>query len=68
MAIMKDRYFGFRGGWLTFWLTVACGTDMSEFRSTRRYHNDIGADIYVPAQLSLVTIKVHATISRQRYN
>jgi hypothetical protein len=31
MAFMKDRYFGARGGWLTFWLTVACGTDMSEF-------------------------------------
>jgi len=31
MAIMKDRYFGVRGGWLTFWLTVACGTDMTLF-------------------------------------
>ncbi|KAF1827897.1 general substrate transporter [Dissoconium aciculare CBS 342.82] len=31
MAFMKDRYFGARGGWLTFWLTVACGTDMTLF-------------------------------------
>jgi len=31
MAIMKDRYFGVRGGMLTFWLTVACGTDMTLF-------------------------------------
>ncbi|KAF2212248.1 hypothetical protein CERZMDRAFT_97527 [Cercospora zeae-maydis SCOH1-5] len=28
---MKDRYFGLRGGWLTFWVTVACGTDMTLF-------------------------------------
>lgn len=27
----KNRYFGFRGGWLTFWITVACGTDMTLF-------------------------------------
>lgn len=27
----KNRYFGLRGGWLTFWLTVACGTDMTLF-------------------------------------
>ncbi|EME89736.1 uncharacterized protein MYCFIDRAFT_71755 [Pseudocercospora fijiensis CIRAD86] len=26
-----DRYFGLRGGWLTFWVTVACGTDMTLF-------------------------------------
>jgi len=30
-ASMKDRYFGFRGGWLTFWVTVACATDMTLF-------------------------------------
>ncbi|WPG97487.1 general substrate transporter [Acrodontium crateriforme] len=29
--MMKDRYFGLRGGWLTFWVTVACGTDMTLF-------------------------------------
>ncbi|KAK5118849.1 hypothetical protein LTR62_000058 [Meristemomyces frigidus] len=28
---MKDRYFGLRGGWLTFWVTVACATDMTLF-------------------------------------
>ena len=28
---MKSRYFGFRGGWLTFWITVACATDMTLF-------------------------------------
>jgi hypothetical protein len=22
-------YFGLRGGWLTFWITVACGADMT---------------------------------------
>ncbi|KAK6439784.1 hypothetical protein LTR95_004006 [Oleoguttula sp. CCFEE 5521] len=26
-----QRYFGFRGGWLTFWVTVACATDMTLF-------------------------------------
>lgn len=24
-------YFGLRGGWLTFWVTVACATDMMLF-------------------------------------
>jgi len=24
-------YFGLRGGWLTFWVTVACTTDMTLF-------------------------------------
>ncbi|KAA8569440.1 hypothetical protein EYC84_001075 [Monilinia fructicola] len=24
-------YFGMRGGWLTFWVTVACATDMTLF-------------------------------------
>ncbi|EGP88531.1 unnamed protein product [Zymoseptoria tritici ST99CH_1A5] len=28
---MKDRYFGLRGGWLTFAVTVACATDMTLF-------------------------------------
>ncbi len=28
---MKSRYFGYRGGWLTFWITVACATDMTLF-------------------------------------
>ncbi|OAA56723.1 MFS sugar transporter [Niveomyces insectorum RCEF 264] len=27
----KQPYFGLRGGWLTFWITVACSTDMSLF-------------------------------------
>lgn len=27
----KKPYFGLRGGWLTFWITVACGTDMTLF-------------------------------------
>ncbi|KAK7221412.1 hypothetical protein V2G26_009415 [Clonostachys chloroleuca] len=27
----KKPYFGFTGGWLTFWLTVACATDMMLF-------------------------------------
>lgn len=22
-------YFGLRGGWLTFWITLACGADMT---------------------------------------
>lgn len=25
----KRPFFGLRGGWLTFWVTVACGTDMT---------------------------------------
>ncbi|QRD92342.1 putative MFS sugar transporter [Aspergillus flavus] len=27
----KKPYFGLTGGWLTFWVTVACATDMSLF-------------------------------------
>lgn len=27
----KQPYFGLKGGWLTFWITVACGTDMLLF-------------------------------------
>ncbi|KAJ5861862.1 uncharacterized protein N7529_009172 [Penicillium soppii] len=27
----KRPYFGLTGGWLTFWITVACATDMSLF-------------------------------------
>ncbi|KAF7597128.1 hypothetical protein BBP40_009466 [Aspergillus hancockii] len=27
----KQPYFGLRGGWLTFWVTVACATDMTLF-------------------------------------
>jgi hypothetical protein len=27
----KERYFGLKGGWLVFWITVACATDMTLF-------------------------------------
>ncbi|KAK3938697.1 general substrate transporter [Diplogelasinospora grovesii] len=27
----KERWFGLRGGWLTFWITFACSTDMTLF-------------------------------------
>ncbi|KAK5092941.1 hypothetical protein LTR70_005195 [Exophiala xenobiotica] len=27
----KQPYFGLKGGWLTFWITVACATDMTLF-------------------------------------
>ncbi|OAP60229.1 hypothetical protein AYL99_05231 [Fonsecaea erecta] len=27
----KQPYFGLRGGWLTFWISVACATDMTLF-------------------------------------
>lgn len=27
----KKPYFGLTGGWLTFWVTVACATDMTLF-------------------------------------
>ncbi|KAI0391645.1 sugar transporter [Xylariaceae sp. FL0594] len=30
-ARKKQPYFGLRGKWLTFWITVACATDMSLF-------------------------------------
>lgn len=30
-GLSDDRYFGLRGGWLTLWVTVACGTDMTLF-------------------------------------
>jgi MFS family permease len=28
---MMEPYFGLKGGWLTFWVTVACATDMMLF-------------------------------------
>ncbi|KAJ5621648.1 hypothetical protein N7528_006431 [Penicillium herquei] len=33
LSTLKPRqpYFGLRGGWLTFWVTVACATDMMLF-------------------------------------
>ncbi|KAH8434473.1 sugar porter family MFS transporter [Aspergillus melleus] len=31
MVSAEKPYFGLTGGWLTFWLTVACGTDMTLF-------------------------------------
>ncbi|KAJ5408032.1 Major facilitator superfamily domain general substrate transporter [Penicillium cosmopolitanum] len=31
MALTKKPYLGLTGGWLTFWLTVACATDMMLF-------------------------------------
>ncbi|KAK4864574.1 hypothetical protein LT330_009569 [Penicillium expansum] len=31
IASTKKPYFGLTGGWLTFWLTVACATDMMLF-------------------------------------
>jgi MFS family permease len=27
----KEPYFGLKGGWLTFWISVACATDMTLF-------------------------------------
>ena len=27
----SQPWFGLRGGWLTFWVTVACATDMTLF-------------------------------------
>lgn len=29
MAKLGKPYFGLRGGWLTFWITLACGADMA---------------------------------------
>lgn len=26
---IKKPYFGLQGGWLTFWITLACGADMT---------------------------------------
>ncbi|KAI1075299.1 general substrate transporter [Whalleya microplaca] len=31
MSRARAPYFGMRGGWLTFWVTVACATDMTLF-------------------------------------
>ena len=39
-----ERYFGFRGGWLTFWVTVACATDMTLVRNSD-HNTRIVADI-----------------------
>ena len=30
-ATAKKPYFGLTGGWLTFWVSVACSTDMTLF-------------------------------------
>ncbi|PYI10934.1 hexose carrier protein [Aspergillus sclerotiicarbonarius CBS 121057] len=30
-SVAKKPYFGLVGGWLTFWITVACATDMTLF-------------------------------------
>lgn len=27
----RKPYFGLKGGWLTFWITIACATDMTLF-------------------------------------
>lgn len=29
MMKASKPYFGLRGGWLTFWITLACGADMT---------------------------------------
>ncbi|KAI1331975.1 general substrate transporter [Xylariaceae sp. FL0255] len=29
--MIREPYFGLKGGWLTFWVTVACATDMTLF-------------------------------------
>ena len=29
MLKLAKPYFGLRGGWLTFWITLACGADMT---------------------------------------
>ncbi|KAJ5222807.1 uncharacterized protein N7469_009047 [Penicillium citrinum] len=29
MSKFRKPYFGLRGGWLTFWITLACGADMT---------------------------------------
>lgn len=37
MSLLKSKqggkrpYFGLTGGWLTFWVSVACSTDMTLF-------------------------------------
>jgi len=31
MIDLKQQYFGLKGGWLVFWITVACATDMTLF-------------------------------------
>ncbi|KAL4963229.1 sugar porter family MFS transporter [Aspergillus stella-maris] len=31
MTMTKKPYFGFTGGWLTFWVSLACATDMMLF-------------------------------------
>ncbi|KAL4879780.1 general substrate transporter [Aspergillus karnatakaensis] len=31
MALTKKQYFGLTGGWLTFWVSLACATDMTLF-------------------------------------
>ena len=28
---VERNYFGLKGGWLTFWVSVACSTDMTLF-------------------------------------
>jgi hypothetical protein len=43
----SQPYFGLKGGWLTFWVTVACATDMMLFG----YDQGVfGMILYLPFQ------------------
>ena len=33
----REQYFGLRGGWLTFWVTVAAASDMALFGQVALY-------------------------------
>ncbi|KAI0024435.1 general substrate transporter [Xylariomycetidae sp. FL0641] len=57
-------YFGMRGGWLTFWVTVACATDMTLFG----YDQGVfGGVIVTPSFLDLMGIaddpKLQSTVT-----
>lgn len=41
----SQPYFGLRGGWLTFWVTVACATDMMLFGYDQGVFGKSGASV-----------------------
>jgi hypothetical protein len=48
-------YFGLTGGWLTFWVTVACATDMTLFGYDQGVFGMLNPHISSPESLFLQT-------------
>ncbi|KAK7751258.1 hypothetical protein SLS62_006803 [Diatrype stigma] len=53
----RERYFGMRGGWLTFWVTVAAASDMALYDQ-----GVFGGVIVTPQFLDLMGITGEASL------